>query len=74
MPLLEVDDERHTFFVCPRWAKIRSETATYLGQGVNEGNIIMHVVSDKQKWDKMAECIKSIMKKKEREEKIIFLK
>ncbi|KAG5889888.1 hypothetical protein JTB14_032787 [Gonioctena quinquepunctata] len=55
---------------CDRWVKLGQPTNTKTGITLNPGNTVEPMIQDKNDWNKVHSMIRSIMFKKEEEERI----
>lgn len=65
----ETDDVEHTIFQCPRWDIERTEANENCGLKLTADNIIHTMIGSREKWDVIHTMIRTIMSKKEKEER-----
>lgn len=66
---LETDSPEHTFYGCHRWETKRNEAQLKLGQSLTVDNTLDLMISDAQNFQIVEEYIRTIMRRKEQEER-----
>lgn len=65
----ERDTAEHTLFHCPRWSLCRVGLKEETNGSLEPEHIMAKMISSKRSWNRIAEIMTEIMKKKEEEER-----
>lgn len=67
------DTAEHTMFLCSRWERERTQMSLRVGENVTKNNMINLMLEGRNNWNEISNFIKTIMKRKEEDERTIRL-
>ncbi|KAJ8965282.1 hypothetical protein NQ314_004245 [Rhamnusium bicolor] len=66
----DIDTPEHTLFHCNRWEGNRGQVEEIIGERITPENMVASMVETEERWNAIAEMMVTIMKTKEKDERI----